>query len=147
MTKQAGVCLVIGAGDGLGAAIARAFGFPTKADKVPVRVLIESIDGREHWTRFFDGKPMRSIMQGVGEGLMEERFGPLAVTMRLEARVDGLDMFVQRGRIGPVPLPKFLLPVIRAEERVDELGRHKFDVDIGLPLVGRLVAYRGFVRV
>jgi hypothetical protein len=86
-------------------------------------------------------------MHGIGEGLMEERFGLVAVTMKLEARTDGLDMLPHSGRIGALPLPKFLLPTIKAEERVDELGRHKFDVEIGLPGVGRVVAYRGFLRV
>jgi hypothetical protein len=142
-----GEAQVTGAANALGAMLGRMFGFPAKADKVPLRVIIESVDGRERWTRFFDGRPMRSVMHGIAEGLMEERFGLVAVTMKLEARTDGLDMLPHSGRIGPVPLPRFLLPTIKAEERVDELGRHKFDVEIGLPGVGRLVAYRGFLRV
>ena len=40
-----------------------------------------------------------------------------------------------------------LLPRIKAEERVDENGRHRFEVEIRLPLLGRLVAYRGYLRV
>jgi hypothetical protein len=114
-----------------------------------VRVLIESIDGREHWTRFFEGNPpMRSVMQPTGEeGFIEERFGPVTVTMKLEARIDGLDMLPHKARFGPVPLPKFLTPVFTAQERVDELGRHRFDVEIGLPGIGRLVGYKGYLRV
>jgi NAD(P)-dependent dehydrogenase (short-subunit alcohol dehydrogenase family) len=142
-----GEAQVAGATNALGAALARAFGFPEPAERVPVRVIIESVEGRERWTRFFDGRPMRSVMQGIDENMIAESFGVVAVTMKLEARPDGLDMLPHSGRIGPVPLPRFLLPRIRAEERVDELGRHRFDVDIGLPLVGRLVAYRGFLRV
>jgi hypothetical protein len=86
-------------------------------------------------------------MRAAGENLIEERFGPVALIMRLEARVDGLDMLPQSARIGPFPLPRFLHPRIKAEERVDELGRHRFDVEIGLPVIGRLVAYTGYLRV
>lgn len=142
-----GEAVVTGAANFVGAAIARALGFPARADQAQVRVLIESVEGREHWTRFFDGKPMRSVMQGVSEGLIEEVFGIIGVTMKLEPRVDGLDMLVVRARVGVVPVPRFLLPRIKAEERVDEAGRHQFNVEIGLPVIGRLVAYRGYVRV
>jgi hypothetical protein len=138
---------VTGAAGAVGAAFARVFGFPPQAEQVPVRVIIESVEGRERWTRFFGDRPMRSVMRAVGENLIEERFGPVAVIMRLEARVDGLDMLPQSARIGPLPLPRFLRPRIRAEERVDELGRHRFDVEIGLPVIGRLVAYTGYLRV
>ncbi len=138
---------VVGAANVVGAFLARRFGFPLKGERVPLGVLIESVAGREHWTRFFAAKPMRSVMQAAGEGLIEESFGPVAIRMHLVARPDGLDMIAETGRIGPIPIPKFLLPVIKAEERVDAEGRHRFDVDIGLPLIGRLVAYRGFLRV
>ena len=60
-------------------------------------------------------------------------------------RGDGLDMQRVSGRIWNLPLPGMLLPRITAEERVDEGGRHRFEVDIGLPLFGRLVAYRGYL--
>jgi hypothetical protein len=109
------------------------------------RVVIESRDGREHWTRFFADRPMRSVMSAVPDGLIEERFGPVAIRMRLVPRGDGLDMQRVSGRLWGVPLPGFLLPRITAEERVDEGGRHRFEVEIRLPLLGRLIAYRGYL--
>lgn len=42
-------------------------------------------------------------------------------------------------------LPRFMRPWTRAQERVDDLGRFTFDVEIGLPGIGRLVRYRGWL--
>jgi hypothetical protein len=125
--------------------VARRFGLPVEEGRMPIRVVIESRDGREHWTRFFADRPMRSVMSFASSGLIEEQFGPVAIRMRLVPRGDGLDMQRVSGRIWSGPLPGFLLPTIKAEERVDEGGRHRFDVEIRLPLFGRLIAYRGYL--
>jgi hypothetical protein len=143
-----GEAVVIGAENPLGGMIARLFGLPKDSPRVPVRVVIEAREGREHWTRFFDGKPMRSVMsQGRKNGVIEERFGAFTFGMRLVARAEGLDMVRVSGRIGRLPLPAFLLPRIKAEERADGDGRHAFYVEIKLPLIGRLAAYRGWLEV
>ena len=142
-----GEAAVVGAKNAAGRLIARLFGFPGEASRVPVRVLIESRDGKEYWTRFFNDKPMRSVMQRAGDGVIEESFGPIAIRMVLVGRPDGLDMVRSTGRIGPIPLPSFLLPTMKAEERTEGGRRHRFDVEIGLPLIGRLVAYRGYLEL
>jgi hypothetical protein len=141
-----GEAAVVGASNALGRLVARIYGMPKEASRVPVKVMIESRDGRECWTRFFDGKPMRSVMERAGDGVIEERFGAVAIRMRLVARPDGLDMVRDSGRLGWLPLPKFLLPKIKAEERV-EGNRHRFDVEVALPLIGRVVAYRGYLEL
>ncbi len=125
--------------------LSRRFHLPTEEGRVPVRVVIESRDGREHWTRFFADKPMRSLMSAAPGGLIEEQFGPVSIRMKLVARPDGLDMERMSGRLWSIPIPRFLLPRIVAQERVDEAGRHRFEVEITLPTVGRLVAYRGYL--
>jgi hypothetical protein len=67
--------------------------------------------------------------------------------MRLLAKPGALDMQRVSGRLWGVPLPGFLLPQIRATERVDDYRRHAFDVEVAAPLVGRLVAYKGWLEV
>ena len=47
-------------------------------------------------------------------------------------------------RFAGMPLPRFCWPRIRAAETEQE-GRFRFDVEIGLPGIGRLVRYRGFL--
>lgn len=41
-----------------------------------------------------------------------------------------------------MPLPRFCWPIIKAVETGEE-GRFRFDVEIGLPVIGRLIRYRG----
>lgn len=131
----------------VGQLVARMFGLPRVRGRLPVRVVIESRDGREHWTRFFGDSPMRSTMSAAPGNLIEERFGPFSLRMRLVTKAGGLDMERVSGRLFGLPLPGFLLPRIRATERVDEYRRHAFDVEIAAPLVGRLVAYKGWLEV
>ncbi|MDP3315760.1 MAG: DUF4166 domain-containing protein [Devosia sp.] len=131
----------------LGRFVARTFGLPGAAGRVPVRVVIESRDGREQWTRFFGDSPLRSIMTAVPGNLIEERFGPFSLRMRLVVKPGGLDMERVSGRLWGVPMPGFLLPQVRATERVDEYRRHAFDVEIAAPLAGRLLAYKGWLEI
>jgi len=138
---------VMPAANPFGRLVAASFGLPRTPGKQPVRVVIESRDGREHWTRLFGEKPMRSIMSAAPGNLIEEQFGPFSLRMRLVVKSGGLDMERVSGRLWGVPLPGFLLPEIRATERVDDYRRHAFDVEIIAPLVGRLVAYKGWLEV
>lgn len=130
-----------------GALVARLFGLPHKPGRQPIRVVIESRDGREHWSRFFGDRPMRSVMSAVPGGLIEERFGAFALRMRLVVKPGGLDMERVSGTLWGMPLPAFLLPEITATERVDAYRRHAFDVAIAAPLIGRLVAYKGWLEL
>ena len=142
-----GEATVTPAASAFGRLVAQAFGLPRTAGRQPVRVVIESRDGREHWTRFFGGEPMRSIMSAAPGNLIEEQFGPFSLRMRLVPKPGALDMERVSGRLWCMPLPGFLLPRVRATERVDEYRRHAFDVEIAAPLVGRLVAYKGWLEV
>lgn len=138
---------VTSAANPLGRLVARAFGLPTAAGKQPIRVVIESRDGQEHWTRVFRDRPVRSTMRHAPGNLIEERFGPFSVRMRLVLKSGGLDMERVSGRLWGIPLPPFLLPRVTATERVDEYRRHAFDVEIAAPLLGRLVHYKGWLEV
>ncbi|MGB3338241.1 MAG: DUF4166 domain-containing protein [Devosia sp.] len=129
----------------LGRLIARTFALPIRAGGIPLQVVIESRDGREYWTRRFGQHAMRSVMRAEA-GLIEESFGPVSIAMQLVATHEGLDMRPISGRFAGVPLPRFCLPSVVARE-TSEAGLHVFDVDIGLPIIGRLVAYQGTLEV
>lgn len=141
-----GEALVRPASSPLNRLVAKLLGMPTKPGTLPVRVVIEQRNGREYWSRNFAGKIMRSQMRESG-GFIAESFGPFTIRMRLEADASGLDMQRVDGSFLGLPIPAFLLPQIKAEERVDDEGRHLFDVEIDLPILGRLVAYRGHLSV
>jgi hypothetical protein len=135
------------AASALGRLLAAAFGLPRTAGRQPLRVVIESREGREHWTRLFGDRPMRSIMRAAPGNLIEEQFGPFSLRMRLVVKPGGLDMERVSGRMWGIPLPGLLLPKVTATERVDDYRRHAFDVEIAAPLLGRLVHYKGWLEL
>ena len=116
---------------------------------VSVTVKFEVRDGVETWQRTFGARSFVSLQHaGAGRerGLIVERFGAVAFSMQAVASPEGIDLHLRHGRVLGVPLPRFLLPRIAANERVDGDGRFCFDVAIGLPGIGRLVHYLGWLE-
>lgn len=132
-----------------GQLIARLMGFPETARGAPLRVVIETNpDGSENWARVYPDRTMRSVMAGPDPttGTVEERFGRLGIRLRLDANEAGLTLTPVSARWRNILLPQWLLPRIAATERADG-DRHLFDVSVAMPLVGRLVHYRGWLTV
>jgi hypothetical protein len=133
--------------DGLLArSIALLFRFPPKGRQVPVRVTMEAHGGAETWTRDFGGRRFKSELREVKAGGLSERFGPFTFDLEVPASEHGLTMAIAGWRLGPIRLPTMLAPRTEAREHVDEMGRFRFDVMIGLPFAGRIVRYRGWLR-
>ncbi len=125
-------------------------GFPRAGTRVPLRVRFTAEGDEEVWTRTFAGKSFSS-RQFEGRGrhahLLCERFGPLNFPMALEL-VDGeLDLVLRGWTAFGIPMPAFLGPRVTAFENVDDAGRFHFHSDISLPLIGRIVHYRGWLVV
>jgi hypothetical protein len=139
-----GKASITGAETTVGGAIARLFGLPQTAGSVPLTVTMSAEPGRETWVRDFGGHRFRSVLSRRAGGL-SERFGALTFALHVPTSAVGLDMRVVGWRLGPLPLPVRLAPAADARERLDSDGRFSFDVAITLPLVGRLVRYRGWL--
>ena len=100
----------------------------------------------EEWSRCFGGQRFRSRMRPHPRaGMIREGFGPFIFDLALSADAEGLRMRVDGWRLGRLPLPRRLAPRSEARETVDAAGRFRFEVPIGLPLLGRLVRYRGWL--
>jgi NAD(P)-dependent dehydrogenase (short-subunit alcohol dehydrogenase family) len=138
-----GEAQVTGAANPFAALVARIVGFP-KPGLHRLHVHFQESGGRETWTRDFSGRRFRSRLSQRGPWLVE-RFGPLRFAFDLPSDAKGLSMVLQRWWIGPLPLPKFLAPRSAAKEW-SEGGRFHFDVPIALPVIGRLVHYRGWLE-
>ncbi len=125
------------------------FRFPKPGKAQPVSVIVEQTGGGERWLRRYPGRDMLSIMShGEPETqTLEERFGLFSFRMKISCNEDGLDMDMVSARLGPLPLPKFIVPGIKASERADKSDRHLFDVAISLPLVGQIVHYNGWLEL
>lgn len=125
--------------------VARAFGFPDKGTNIPVTVSFAPEGRGERWTRDFGGHRMSSLQwagAGRNEHLLLERFGPVTVALALVIEGDRLSFVPRRWWAFGVPMPKALMPHGESFETV-EAGRFRFDVDIRVPLIGRIVRYRG----
>jgi hypothetical protein len=138
---------VNGARTVFGRIIARGFGFPGKVDDVPVTVeMIADGDG-EIWRRTIGTDRFASRLSPClpGRGRVLERFGPFTFVLAVSADAEGLRLKIVAGRLGPLPLPRALLPRSAACEFVDEAGRFRFDVPISLPGFGLIVHYSGWL--
>ena len=128
--------------------VAAVIGFPKAGADVPVTVTFTPDQGVERWTRDFDGRRFTSWQRrgaGRNEALLVERFGVIEVALTLVVEGDRLRLVPRRWSFLGVPLPKTLLPRGNTfETEVD--GRFVFNVEIGAPGVGLIVAYRGSLQ-
>lgn len=139
---------ITGASNPLAYVAARIVGMPRAAWDVDVAVEFEARDGVERWRRSFAGRPFVSLQyagEGPDAGTVIERFGALSFALRNTLDREGLSQEIAAAYVLGVRLPRLLWPLIRARERVDGQGRFIFDVAIAVPLLGRLVAYKGWL--
>jgi len=142
-----GRAAIVGAASAAGRALAWLIGFPAASADVPVSVEMRVDETGEVWTRNFGGKEFRSRLAPIAgrRNRITEKFRWLTFDLALTASPAGLDLKITGGRVGPLRLPRFLLPRSQATERVDARGRFCFDVPIAMPVVGLLVHYRGWL--
>jgi uncharacterized protein YbjT (DUF2867 family) len=146
--RWAGRCSVDGPVTHAGRLIARLFSLPPAGMDVPIVVSFLVRDGWETWIRRVGGRTMRSL-QYIGArkppGWLVEQFGPFAFDLALSVDDEGRLLLTMSGmHLLGLPMPKAVWPIIAARESEAE-GRFQFDVEIGLPAVGRLVRDRGFL--
>jgi len=140
---------VEGARNPLTKMIAYIFRMPTNSKATPFQTSIELDDtGTENWARHFPLRCMRSRMGNPDpkNSTIDESFGLFRFTLQLDAHESGIDMHLLSGRFINIKLPSFFLPKINATERANA-DKHLFDVEVGLPLIGRLVHYSGWLEV
>lgn len=125
--------------------LARLFGFPGGARDAAAEVTIEREGDGEVWIRRFGDTEFASHLSASGRGHVTERFGALSFDLEAEADQRGFALTIRRARLGDMLLPRLLTPRTQARASIDEQGRYRFDVTIEMPLVGRLVRYRGWL--
>ena len=142
-----GLAYATGAQNRAGRFVARLFGFPPGGEGLSVRVVIERRDDHERWARVYPERTMRSHLGAPdpANGTIEERFGAFRFRLKVNGRKDGLDLDPVHAAWRGIPLPRLVLPQVRATERVSPEGRHLFDVAISLWPFGRLVHYKGWL--
>ncbi len=110
----------------------------------PLHVAFAERDGGETWTRDFGGHRFASSMS-EDRGRLVEQFGPIRFGFDLPSDGEGLEMKLRRWSLFGLPLPLALAPKIVAREW-EEDGRFRFEVDVAMPLIGRVIRYAGWLR-
>jgi hypothetical protein len=125
------------------------FGFPPAGRRMPTAITVLATRGFEIWYRRFSGFPILTHLEpcpGAGNGMIVERFR-FGVTFELRTieRGGALHFQLCGMRIYGLPMPRWLWPLLNAEESAEH-GGFRFDIDIALRGCGRLIRYRGWVR-
>jgi hypothetical protein len=125
----------------------RILGLPEPGLGQAIALTIEREDGREIWTRQFARGRMRSMLERAPDGLrLRERLGPVALLFELGRDGDAIDWRLRGGRVFGLPLPRALFGTVLSRSQAQD-GRYVFHIDTRLPLIGRLVAYRGWLEI
>jgi len=122
---------------------ANIIGFAKTGSNKPITISMEVLDGMEIWTRTIDGQSFCSALSKASNPFeIYERFGPIKFKMKFRIEDEKLHYDIISAKMLGIPFPKFLLPKSITHERA-EAGKFIFDVEVRLPLLGRLIAYKG----
>jgi len=122
-------------------------GLPEPGLQQPLEVTIERRGTREIWTRRFAGKQMRSVLDRVTNSpLLSERLGPITLCFELLRDDKTIDWQLRSARMFGLPLPSVVFGEVLSRSGAQD-GRYAFHIDTRLPLLGRLVAYRGWLEI
>jgi hypothetical protein len=115
----------------------------------PLTVTFEAAEDCERIMRSYPDTTLvthQSAGGPAGSFLLAERFGPFALSIRLSADEEGIDFALIAVRWHGMRLPRPAWPRLQASERADgEI--YRFHVRIDLPLLGRLIEYRGTLQI
>lgn len=110
-----------------------------------IKVDIVANDAMEQWTRYFGPHRLRSTLR-ARDGHLTERLGALRLNFKL-ALVDGsIRWRVASANWLGLALPSRWFAQLIACESIEQDHYH-FDVSVGLPWVGTLINYAGWLNV
>jgi hypothetical protein len=112
-----------------------------------LEICIEREGSREIWTRRFARGHMRSVLDRDMESAhLLERLGPVTLRFQLHHDANGIDWDLKRVSACGLPMPRAWFGQVLSRSSAHD-GRYAFAIDTRLPLVGRLVAYRGWLEI
>lgn len=142
-----GMADVEGASHPVARLLRRLLGVPAPGMQQPLEFTIERSVTREVWTRHFAHGRMRSVLDRARHpALLRERLGPVALFFELKRDDSAIDWQLHNVRILGLPLPRALFGDVLSRCGAAD-GLYTFHIDTRLPLVGRLVAYRGWLEI
>jgi len=148
VSMYSGRCTVMQARNPVARAVTALVGFPKGGEDLPITVKLVVEASGERWTRTVADRTFSStqkLAEGRSQGLIRERFGPIAVDMALVLLGPGLTYVIRRWSLVGIPMPLWFGPKTNATESVDAEGRFRFDIELWHPFVGLLVHYAGWL--
>jgi hypothetical protein len=132
----------------IAAMMCRILGFPVSAENLPLTVEFEPRGSGEIWRRNFPSSRFRSRLKSWPgrTGAVRECVGPLTYGFRLETDAQGLRMIFAGWWLCGIPLPRALGPRVAAAQW-QEGEDYCFSVDVSALGLGRVIAYRGRLRL
>jgi len=146
LVRASGIADVAGETHPVARWLRRLLSLPDPGAGQAITVSIERHANHEHWSRLFPGGHMQSTLRAGGNGQLHERLGPVTVHFTLHRDGDAIDWRLRGVRLFGLPLPLALCGTISSRSGMRD-GHYAFDIDVRLPLVGRLVAYRGWLEI
>jgi NAD(P)-dependent dehydrogenase (short-subunit alcohol dehydrogenase family) len=132
----------------IAALMCRMLGFPASGENLPLRVEFEPRGEGEIWRRIFEDSTFTSHLKPWHgqRGAVRECVGPLAYGFRLVNVKQGLRMVFERWWFCGIALPRALGPRVKAAQW-HEGDDYCFSVDVSAISIGRVIAYRGRLRL
>lgn len=128
--------------------MSRLLGFPPSGTDLPILVEFEPKGDQEIWRRCFGASTFTSRLEPWPgrPGHVRECVGPLAYGFEFVDEGGALRMAFRRWWCCGLPLPRALGPRVDARQW-QEGDDYCFSVDVGAPGIGRVIAYRGRLRL
>lgn len=120
--------------------------FPPQGSGIRLTISITPDAQGEAWEREFDRHTTRSRLRAGRPGQVVEKFGPFHITMQPVATTTSLSFPVVGIQCLGLSLPRRMLPQNPSYESVDASGAVIFDIGAEIPVLGKLISYRGVLR-
>lgn len=146
VVQASGKADVDGASHGPARLLRRLLTLPEPGAGQAIALTIERHGMHERWSRRFVRGHMRSTLRAGEDLRLHERLGPVTLRFSLQREGDAIDWQLRRVSLLGLPLPRALCGTVLSRSGARE-GRYSFDIDVHLPLLGRLIAYRGWLEI
>jgi len=144
--EASGQADVTGAGHTFARWVRRLLTLPEPGVGQAIALTIERHATHERWTRRFARGRMQSTLWRGDDLRLLERLGPVTLRFSLQREGDAIDWQLQRVSVLGVPLPRAFFGTVLSRSGA-HAGRYAFDIDVHFPLLGQLIAYRGWLEI
>jgi hypothetical protein len=146
LLRASGIADVTGETHPVARWLRRLLSLPAPGAGQAITVTIKRHASHERWSRQFPGGRMCSTLRAGKDDQLHERLGPVIVCFNLRRDGDAIDWQFRAVRLLGLPLPRALCGTVLSRSGMRD-GRYAFDIDVRLPLISRLVAYRGWLEI